>query len=312
MVTKNKNKTSRGRKPIVHKQEDLERDPMVMLVCGEMGVGKTYRSNLEIKHYMKDKPETGKKGRKVLAFDVNGRDYPTFRTVSPNHLKALTKIAPRRILPFNKDGSPMTDNEKKEVVEKILKHYKNGMVILDDIDSYMAGAKGQSMIGALVTVRHKGIDILLSHQSISKVTTTEWEACTWLRLHHQVDDVTRYKDRIPKYQLVRIAQLIVDEQYDLCARAHAEGKLTDFEFKVHKSFFVYVNMRGQKITGCSRSAFIRACKRFIDQEQGKMIRLLLNERNFNGKPIYKDRNAVIIKMISDYLRYHDSKQQLPV
>ena len=305
MVTKAKRKSNRGRKPIEYKKEDLERDPMVMLVCGEMGVGKTYRSNLEIKHYMLDNPTTGKKGRKVLAFDFNGRDYPDFRTVSPNHLKALTKVAARRILPFNKDGSPMNDTEKKEVVEKILKHYKNGMVILDDIDSYMAGAKGQSMIGALVTVRHKGIDILLSHQSISKVTTTEWEACTWLRLHHQVDDVTRYRDRIPKYQMVRIAQLIVDEQYDLCSQAYAEGRLSELEYKKHKSFFVYVNMREQKVTGCSRAAFIRAAKRFIDQEQGKAIRLLMNERDFKGNPVYKDRNAVIIKMVSDYLRYHN-------
>ncbi len=312
MVRKAKKKSTRGRKPIAYQKEDLERDPMVMLICGEMGVGKTYRTNLEIKHYMADNPEVNKKGRKVLAFDVNTKDYTSFRTVSPNHIKALTKVAPRRILPFNKDGRPMNDNEKKEVVEKILKHFKNGMVILDDIDSYMTGAKGQSMIGALVTVRHMGIDILLSHQSISKVTTTEWEACTWLRLHHQVDDVTRYRDRIPKYQMVRIAQLIVDEQYDLCSKVFAEGELTKYDYKVHKSFFVYVNMRQQKITGCTRAAFIRACKRFIDQEQGKNIRLLLNEQDFKGNPIYKDRNAVIIKMISDYLRYHQTKLQNPI
>lgn len=306
-----KKKSTKGRKKIVYSKDELERDPMVMLICGEMGVGKTYRSLLEIKWYMTNMPEVNKKGRKVLVFDVNGADYPDFKTVNPNYIKALTKVAPRRILPFKNNRNPMTTAEKKEVVSKILDHYKNGLVVLDDIDSYMAGQKGQDMIGALVTVRHKGLDMLLSHQSISKITTTEWEACTWLRLHHQVDDVTRYRDRIPKYKMVRLAQLIVNEQYELGIKAMTDGKLSPLEYKIRKSFFVYVNMREQKIMGCSRAAFIRACKRLIDQEEGKKIRRLLNEQDFYGKPIYKDRNAVIIKLISDYLRHHDSGNTPP-
>ena len=249
----------------------------------------------------------GKKGRKVLAFDTNDDDYPKFRTVNPNHLKKLTKISARRIRPFNSDGTPMDNDGKKEVITKIMKSFKNGLVVLDDIDHYMTGAKGQSMIGALCTVRHKGIDILLTHQSVAKITTSEWQNCTWLRLHHQVDDVTRYRDRIPKYEMVRIAQLIVDEQYELASSAFAKGKLTEHEYRVQKSFFVYVNMREQRIKGCSRTAFIRACKKFIDQEESKKIRMLLNEEDFNGNKIYKTKNDAIIKMITDKLRYHDNR-----
>ncbi len=308
MATKQQTK---GRKKITYPQEDLERQPMIMLVCGETGVGKTYRNKKEIQRYLLDNPIYGKKGRKVLAFDTNDDDYPEFKTVNPNYIKALTAVACRRIRPFNPDGSAMDDNEKREVVDKILKHFKNGMIVLDDIDHYMAGAKGQSMIGALCTVRHKGIDVLLTHQSVAKITTSEWQNCTWLRLHHQVDDVTRYRDRIPKYQMVRIAQLIVDEQYDLSTRAYAAGKITEDEYKIQKSFFVYVNMRQRKVMGCSRAAFIRACKRYIDQEEGKKVRMLLHERDFKGKLKYKDRNAAIIKMICDYTLYHDPVTQEP-
>ncbi|EDP94660.1 hypothetical protein KAOT1_00250 [Kordia algicida OT-1] len=275
-----------------------------MLVCGETGVGKTYRNKQEIKHYMMDNLLLGKKGRKVLAFDTNDDDYPSFRTVSPNHLGKLTKVSARRIRPFNTDSSPMDNNDKKEVITKIMKYFKNGLVVLDDIDHYMSGAKGQSMIGALCTVRHKGIDILLTHQSVAKITTSEWQNCTWLRLHHQVDDVTRYRDRIPKYEIVRIAQLIVDEQYELCSTAFAKGVITEHQYKVQKSFFVYVNMREQRIKGCSRTAFIRACKKFIDQEEGKKVRMLLNEEDFEGNKIYKTKNEAIIKLITDKLRFH--------
>jgi len=305
-------KSNRGRKPIQYKKEDLERQPMIMLVCGETGVGKTYRNKQEIKHYMMDNLVMGKKGRKVLAFDTNDDDYPKFRTVSPNHLKALTKVSSRRIRPFNTDGSPMDNDEKKEVITKIMKHYKNGLVVLDDIDHYMTGAKGQSMIGALCTVRHKGIDIVLTHQSVAKITTSEWQNCTWLRLHHQVDDVTRYRERIPKYQMVRIGQLIVDEQYELCSNAFAMGNITEQEYKIQKSFFVYVNMREQRVKGCSRAAFIRACKKFIDQEESRKVKMLLNEEDFEGNNVYKTKNEAIVKLISDKLRYHENGISSPI
>ena len=308
--TKKNPQEKRGRKAISYSAEELERQPMVLLVCGETGVGKTYRNKQEIKHYMKTYPDLGKKGRKVLSFDTNNDDYPEFITVSPDHINLLTKVAARRIRPFNEDGSPMNDEEKREVVDKILKYYKNGLVVLDDIDHYMTGAKGQSMIGALCTVRHKGIDILLTHQSIAKISTSEWQNCTWLRLHHQVDDITRYRERIPKYKLVRIAQLIVDEQYELVSNALTQRKISEQEAKIHKSFFVYVNMREQKIKGCSKEAFIRACKKFIDQEESKKVRMLMAERDFKENPIYATRNAAIVKLIGDYLRFHDASKEM--
>ncbi len=305
-------KSTKGRKPIKYSKEDLERQPMVLLVCGETGVGKTYRNKQEISKYMTDNPKTGKKGRKALAFDTNDDDYPEFRSVNPNHIKALTNVSARRIRPFHKDGMPMNDKEKREIVEKILKFFRNGLIVLDDIDHYMAGARGQSMIGALCTVRHKGIDILLTHQSVAKISTSEWQNCSWLRLHHQVDDVNRYKERIPKYQMVRIAQLIIDEQYDLASRAYATGQIGEKEFKIRKSFFVYVNMRQQKVRGCSKQAFVRACKKFIDQEEGKKLRMMLMERDFNENPVYRSRNEAVIKLISEYLRYHEPINTSPV
>lgn len=283
--------------------EVAQRQPLVMLVCGETGVGKTYRNKQEIKRYLKDDEALNRKGRKVLAFDTNDDDYPEFRTVNPEHLHQFNKVAARRIRPFNSDGSPMDDEEKRAVVEKILKYYRSGLLVLDDIDHYMTGAKGQSMIGALCTVRHKGLDILLTHQSIAKITTTEWQNCTWLRLHHQVDDVTRYRDRIPKYHLVRIAQLIINEQYELAMQAYRNGEISEAAYKKRKSFFLYVDMRQQRLIGCGKRAFIKACKTFIDQEQNRKVKRMLNERNFNNQPIYASRNDAIIKLISDYMHF---------
>jgi hypothetical protein len=63
-------------------------------------------------------------------------------------------------------------------------------------------------------------------------------------------------------------------------------------------------MREQRIKGCSRAAFIRACKKFIDQEEHKKVRLLLNEQDFEGNTIYKTKHEAIVKLIAEKLRYH--------
>ncbi|MEL7145329.1 MAG: zonular occludens toxin domain-containing protein [Bacteroidota bacterium] len=296
---------------LLQRQEDLERQPMVLLVCGETGVGKTYRNKLEIRRYLQDLPALGKKGRKVLSFDTNDDDYPEFRSVSPDHLHLLSGITPRRIRPFNPNGSPMTHAQKREVVSKILAYFRDGLIVLDDIDHYMAGAKGQSMISALVSVRHMGIDLLLTHQSISKITTTEWEASTILRLHHQVDNVSRYKARIPNYQIIRIAQLIINDQYNLASRRMARREISPKEAKRRKSYFVYVDTRNLKIIGCSRKAFIKAALKYIDQEESKTIRMMLNERHFNKASSlkYNNRNEAVTALLSEYLHFHEEPSE---
>ena len=280
---------------------------MVYLVLGETGVGKTRKIKLEAQRYLQDMPSIGKAGRPVLSFDTNDDDYPEFRSVSPDHLHLLEAAAPRRIRPFNPDGSPMNHDQKKEVVKKIVATFRGGLVILDDVDHYMAGAKGQAIISALVSVRHMGVDLLLTHQSASKITTTEWEASTWIRFHHQVDNVNRYKNRIPNYALIRIAQLIVNEQYDEANRALSMGLITKKESIIYKSFCVYINTRSLKIMGCSKAAFIRAAIKYITQEEGAQIRVMMNEWTFGKKSKlkYKDRKQAVMALLSRYMRFYE-------
>ncbi|TSE03686.1 hypothetical protein [Aquimarina algiphila] len=291
---------------------NYKRKNELIVVIGETGVGKTYRTLQEIKYYLKDNTDTGKKARKVLVFDTNDDDFVQFRSVSPENIIKLTHPIPRRIRPYNDRGRRMDKTEKKEVVKKILNHYQDGLLVLDDMDDYMTFEKGQDMVSALITLRHRGVDFIFSHQSLGKVAKTAWQNASWLRLHHQVDNPKDYKDRIPKYPLVRIAQHIVEEQYELAYRKFKEGEISDFEFKYRSSFFVYVNIRKQRIIGCSRAAFIRAAKKFIEQEQEGQIRMLLKETHFkNNQPIYKNRNEALIKLIADYLRYHETVKTIP-
>lgn len=273
-----------------------ERQPMLMLVCGETGVGKTFRNILEIENYLRDNVLQGRFGRKVLIFDVNDDDYECYTTVDPEYIRNLTVIRARRIRPLTRYGDTMSTEEKRDMVERMVKQFTNGLLVLEDLDKYMTGAKGQTIVGLLTTNRHHGLDIMISHQSIAKITTTEFQNCTWLRLHKQVDDVTRYRNRIPNYFLVRIATLIVEEQYLI-------GNIR---------YFVYVNMRKLQLRGCSAQAYIRACKKYLDTEENGMIRRMMLERNFYGHLVYKNRNEVVIKLIGELLRYHDQNTQSPI
>jgi len=293
--------TARDQQPkafhgIVHTNRQDERQPMLMLICGETGVGKTVRNILEIENYMKDQPAFSRKGRKVLIFDVNDDDYECYRTVDPDFIRELKFIRARRIRPLTRFGETMSIDEKRDMVERMVKQFTEGLLVLEDLDKYMTGAKGQTIVGLLTTNRHHGLDIMISHQSIAKITTTEFQNCTWLRLHKQVDDVTRYRNRIPNYFLVRIATIIVEEQYLI-------GNIR---------FFLYVNMRKLKLRGCSIQAYIRACKKYLDTEENGMIRRMMLERDFKGKLIYKNRNEVVVKLISELLPYHEVNFQSPI
>ena len=282
------------------------RQPMLILVCGETGVGKTFRNFQEFRKYLKDDSATGRKGRKILVFDVNDDDYPQFPTVSVQHIHLLKSIRPRRIRPIKEDGRNMSIDEKREVVEKMVNEFRDGLLVLEDLDKYMVGAKGQSVVGLLTTNRHNKLDIMISHQSIAKITTTEWQNCTWLRLHHQVDDVSRYESRIPNFFVIRIATYIIDEQYDLANKAFSEAFIDEEEYKRRKSFFVYVNMRKLKIRGCSVNAFIRACKKYVDSHGQKRIKQLMDERDLQDKPIYKNKLAAMVKVIGDLMRLYEN------
>lgn len=281
--------------------QKLERQPMTFVVCGETGVGKTYRNLIEISRYIKGQLN-GSKGRKVLAFDVNDDDYPQFRTVSLNAIQKLKSICARRVRPIKPNGQNMNIEEKRETVEQIISKFKNGLLVLDDLDKYLVGAKGQSVVGLLTTNRHNGLDIMIGHQSISKITTTEWESVSILRLHRQVDDITRYRNRIPNFFLVCIATFIVDEQYDLANQAFQENEITELEYKKRRSFFVYVDMRRLKIRGASKKAIIRATKKYIDLFESKKVKMMLQETDFDDNKKFKSRKDVVLVLIGQYLR----------
>lgn len=252
------------------------REPLMMVVCGMKGVGKTYTSIKEIERYLQTTPT--KKGRKVLVFDVNApleRSYEKFVPVAVEDVSRLKATEARRVVPLKADGQPMTIDEKCQTLYQLLTTYTNGMLVMEDINNYVIGVNTVELIGAITTNRHRDLDLLIHYQSLSALHPRVWQNCSVIRFHHQLDDIDRYRNRIPNYELMKLAQLIVDEQYN----------------RGNQRYFVYVRNLDNKIIGTTPYWFRIACEKYLIQNK-KILKYILAERNEKGKPKYDHRSAI--------------------
>lgn len=235
------------------------REAGMMCCTGIQGVGKTYQNMHIIKDYVKDKFYNKVKGRKCLIFDTNGeytkeqfarndidnfapkmiavKDIPEW-SLSPN-------IECRRI-----DAKSLDSKQKKELIQYIIKNFRNGMLVLEDINTYILNVTHmESIVSGLVNLRHRAVDVLISYQSLRPVEPRIWQNSRWIRMHYQADNVNDIKGKVPNISLMKIAQIIVNNRY----------------FGGDKRFFVIINSFANKIEGkFTKQEFMEGCKQFLN------------------------------------------------
>jgi hypothetical protein len=239
-------------------KEIKSREAGMMAITGIQGVGKTYQGMHTIADYVRDKPQTKVRGRKCLIFDTNGEYTPD--QFEKNGIKGfkITRIALsdvdawchtensecRRI-----DAKNLGIKEKKEAVEYLLKVYKNGMLVLEDINTYILSVTFmEEIVGGLVNLRHRAVDVMISYQSLRPVEPRIWQNSRWVRMHYQADNVNDIKNKVTNPTLFKIAQLLVNEKY----------------FGGDKRFFVYIHSFANKIQGkFTKQEFEQACKKYL-------------------------------------------------
>lgn len=250
------------------------REPQLIIATGTKGVGKTYRTCMEIQDYITPNYENEKPARKVLIFDVNGeytndelqKNNFRFRTqtLALRDLEEWSKqkrIEVRRILPVDADGNKVGIDKYPEILKIILHYFKGGMLILEDINKYLIETRDASIVGALTTNRHNDLDIYIHLQSLAPLTTRMWQNANVIRFHYQMDDIDRYKGRIPNFELCKISQLLVNSIY---ARG---GK--------NERFYCYVMNQDNKILGnYDRVDFLAACREYLDRNPHKVNTLM--------------------------------------
>ncbi len=201
------------------------------------------------------------KPRKVLIFDCNvvSGSYRDIKTIDFNSfgktsedrcaaVKRWSRPDVRRVINYRKNGKLMNLDEMNETALDLMEHFSNGMLCLEDMSVYLAGAQQKRFLSEFVRVRHKSVDLALVMQSFGVVAPRMWANCSLLRMHKTFDNVDSIKDKIEdQYEMLKIAQLIVNNQYDIG----------------NQRFFLYVNMRNGKIKGCSEKAFAQGCQEFL-------------------------------------------------
>jgi hypothetical protein len=236
-----------------------EREAGMMISTGAQGVGKTFQNMHVVVAYVKDKFYNKVRGRKCLIFDTNG-EY----TKSQFQRNDIDNFDPKRIALSDVGAWSRTDvkecrridakslsiREKKEAIEYIVKNYRNGMLVLEDINTYILNMTNmEDIVSGLVNLRHRAVDVMVSYQSLRPVEPRMWQNCRWIRFHYQVDNVNDIKGKVSNPELMKIAQIIVNKRY------HGGDK----------RFFLYVHNLGQKIEGkFTKSEFEQACRDYLN------------------------------------------------
>jgi hypothetical protein len=235
-----------------------EREAGMMAITGIQGVGKTYLNMHIIKEYVKDKFYNKVKGRKCLIMDTNG-EY-TKEQFSRNDIENVDPklIAVKDIPAWCRtnitecrriDAKNIGIDDKIAIVEYIIANYRNGMLVLEDINTYILSVTFmKKIVGGIVNLRHRAVDVLISYQSARPVEPRIWQNARWVRMHYQADNVADIKGKLPNAELYKIAQILVNNRY----------------FNGDKRFYVYIHNFANKLEGAfTKTEFKNACMQYL-------------------------------------------------
>jgi hypothetical protein len=243
-----------------------------------------------IDEYVSGNPSKGVPPRKALIFDVNDEFSSFWYFGQTRSIKALAikdimkfsihpKIEVRRIRPFWDDGKKMTINDMAEVLGIILDNYRNGLLLVEDINKYLSDAMPSDLIGSLATSRHIGLDIVSHFQNIGRAGNPKILGnLNMIRLHKTVDTVERHKNKFEeKTEILQIAEYIIDKRY-------REGD---------ERFFVYVDMENMKIRGkFNREEAEEGVHQYITERYKRIIYPMLQIRDRKGNLTYTQESAL--------------------
>ncbi len=267
------------------------REPCLVVAVGFMGVGKTYTTTTEtVNPYIQNGPD-GWKARPVLVFDPNAESsYQDYKSIDfditekseytrAEQIRKVKAPGKYKILPYKKNRQPMSASEMVQTVCTICKFYRNGLLILEDINKYTGYSYKQDMVGMLIGLRHLGVDLILHFQNLRFVPTRVWANMTYLRWHKQSDPIFKYKDRISNFELFSIAEQIVDIKYQ-----------TD------EHYYLYINTLKNKLLNVSEEDFRQGAINYLEKNQTELNKLI-NQMNIEGQKKYSNRKDAISKFI---------------
>jgi hypothetical protein len=258
----------------------MGREPKLLVAVGRKGSGKSYTTRKMIDQYVAGTPSKGVPGRRALILDVNDEyyDIPALRIQDVPLFSIHPKIETRRIRPFLDDGRRMTLDDIAQTLFVILETYRNGLLLIEDVNKYISDTMPNDLVGAICTNRHIGVDIILHYQSIGRITSKVWQNVNILRVHKFTDTVRKHKHKFEdKFEYLSIAETMINKKYQ-------DGE---------KRFYCYVDIDEENVYGAfNDNDFEFAVNNFIQHNYNNLITPLLKARDERGYKVYTPASAM--------------------
>jgi len=224
------------------------------------GGGKTYQNMYIIVDYVKDNIEAKVRARRCLIYDTNGEytpeefaknGIPNFnaRRIAVKDVRAWCRD-PKTIECRRIDAKALGISEKKTVLEYLASNVIDCLLVIEDVNTYVLQMSHmEAVIGKLVSLRHYGVDVLISYQSARAAEPRIYQNSRWVRMHFIGDNVDESKSKIPNFPLYKIAQIIVTQRFE-------KGDIR---------FFVFImGIGGRKLEGAfTKAEWEDACDKYF-------------------------------------------------
>ncbi|NJL75295.1 MAG: hypothetical protein HC892_09955 [Saprospiraceae bacterium] len=280
-----------------------KREAWLVTACGRKGSGKSYETTKEIEDYVRTL------NRKFLILDLNN-EFGQYRPIlcDERNIKlfvAQKSVEVRRIAPFKKGGIKTLD-ELKNDMDVLLAHYRDGGLLIEDPALILGDSLDKEFVGAVCTLRHKSVDIILHFQSLSKTGHPKLVANTNILRYHRVEDtVERSKDKfVGKIEILKIAEAISRNkvEFGLDLQRDYEKKNPDYRINPKKQkeyediynkycrVFIWINYDNQRLSGRFNAQDMRdGIFRYMSENRSTTINFEKEKIDRTGTKIYKTR-----------------------
>ena len=269
----------------------MGRQPILTAAVGKKGVGKSFLTLKILQTYVQGTPSF--RPRRVLILDTNN-EFSNVKTIALKDIAWFSShphIEMRRVCVFKEDGKKMGLNEIQQTLAVILDTFKDGALLIEDINKFIGDTFDVSLIGAIVTQRHVDCDMILHFQSIGRAGHPKILGnLNILRMHKTFDSVDRHENKFEdKYEMVKIAENIVNMKYG--------GYILDNrQYPPNIRYYLYCNFDRDKIVGNFTRREAEACIReYIFEREGSTIKPMLRKRDEEGNYLYNDKTVIKAK-----------------
>jgi hypothetical protein len=271
------------------------RQPFIMVAVGQQGVGKSRENQVIIHKTVEGDPVRKIASRRALIFDAND-EYTYLKAIHPRDigLFAASKIIEaRRIRPYKDGGQPMSTTDLSNVLAQILESYRNGLLVVEDISRYVSDTMRQDLIGSLVNVRHKNLDVIISLQGIGRITPKLWQNVRWLRMHKVQEAVARHSKKYEEKLLyLTIAENIINNKFETPV---SEGG--------NPYIFLNIDCQSGKMYGKYTPVdFTNACIEYINSYRRITIEPLMLQRDLGSGSLKYTETQAFKLLISKYTK----------